>query len=510
MNAAAGRAQLRAGGNSMTEAPSGVAPTGVTGLDHIMAGGFVRNRLYLIEGVPGSGKTTLALQFLRDGASRGEPVLYVTLSETAQELRAAAHSHGWDLEGIAIHELIPSAETLDREQQLSIFHPAEVELGTTTNAILSAVERVKPQRIVFDSLSEMRLLAATQLRFRRQVLALKQYFSAQGSTVLLLDDNTATEPDQQIHSIAHATLTLEQLLPEYGADRRRLRVGKYRGVAFRGGYHDYVIHYGGLQVFPRSLAAEIRRAAQWPTLSTGVSELDALLGGGVDCGTSTLIAGAAGAGKSTLATSIALSAASTGKKAALFLFDESLSTFLKRANGLGMKLQPHLDSGAITVQQVDPAELSPGEFAAQVRSAAERDGASVIVIDSLNGYLNAMPGERFLAIQLHELLAYLGELGVATLLVGVQPGLVGASMATVIDASYLADGVILLRYFEADSEVRLAISVVKKRSGVHERTIREMRIDNGIRIGAPLREFRGVLSGTPHYRGPNEPLQRKT
>jgi circadian clock protein KaiC len=492
----------------MNEAPSGLAPTGVIGLDHILAGGFIRNRLYLIEGVPGSGKTTAALQFLRDGASRGEPVLYVTLSETEHELRTAAYSHGWDLQGITIHELMPSEQSLDREQQLSMFHPAEVELNTTTNAILAAVERVKPLRIVLDSLSEMRLLAATQLRFRRQALALKQYFSAHGITVLLIDDNTAMEPDQQIHSIAHATITLEQLLPEYGSERRRLRVNKYRGVAFRGGYHDYVIRPGGLQVFPRSLAVEIRHVAEWPTLSTGVGELDTLLGGGVACGTSTLITGAAGTGKSTLATSIALSAANAGKKAAFFLFDESVSTFFGRARGLGMKIQPHVDTGAITVQPVDPAELSPGEFAAQVRQAAERDGVSVIIIDSLDGYLNAMPGERFLSIQLHELLAYLNQLGVATLLVGVQHGLVRSPISSTIDASYVADSVILLRYFETEGEVRMAISVVKKRSGPHERTIREMRIDGGIRIGAPLREFRGVLSGTPHYRGTNDPLMR--
>ena len=485
-----------------------VAATGIAGLDYILGGGLVRNRLYLIEGVPGSGKTTLAMQFLLEGVRLGEPVLYVTLSETDEELRAVAASHDWSLEGISIHELAPSEEALDRQQQLSMFHPSEVELDETTRAILERVEEIRPSRVVLDSMSEMRLLAGTPLRFRRQVLALKQYFSGRGCTVVLLDDNTAMTADLQIHSIAHATVTLEQLLPEYGAERRRLMVGKYRGVAFCGGYHDYVIRRGGLQVFPRFVAADIRRASRWEVMSTGIPELDTLFGGGIDHGTSTLIMGAAGTGKSTLACQMAASAALQGKRSVLFLFDESLSTFLIRARGLQMDLDAHLESGAVVLHQVDPAELSPGEFATRVRSAAQDDGARVIVIDSLNGYLNAMPGERHLTVQLHELLAYMGQLGVATFLVAVQHGLLGSDMTSVVDASYLADSVLLLRYFEAEGEVRQAISVVKKRSGPHERTIREFRIESGIRIGPALREFRGVLTGVPNYRGAPDPLMR--
>lgn len=362
-----------------------VAATGIAGLDYILGGGLVRNRLYLIEGVPGSGKTTLAMQFLLEGVRLGEPVLYVTLSETDEELRAVAASHDWSLEGISIHELAPSEEALDRQQQLSMFHPSEVELDETTRAILERVEEIRPLRVVFDSMSEMRLLAGTPLRFRRQVLALKQYFSGRGCTVVLLDDNTAMTADLQIHSIAHATVTLEQLLPEYGAERRRLMVGKYRGVAFCGGYHDYVIRRGGLQVFPRFVAADIRRASRWEVMSTGIPELDALFGGGIDHGTSTLIMGAAGTGKSTLACQMAASAALQGKRSVLFLFDESLSTFLIRARGLQMDLDAHLASGAVVLHQVDPAELSPGNSrrvsAAPRRTTARASSSSTASTD---------------------------------------------------------------------------------------------------------------------------------
>ena len=488
--------------------PETFATTGIQGLDDILSGGFMPNRLYLLEGVPGSGKTTLAVQFLMEGARRGEPVLYVTLSETEEELRGVAASHGWTLEGITIHELVPSEDSLRPDDQYTMFHPSEVELSETTKTILADVERIKPARLVFDSLSELRLLAGNPLRYRRQLLALKQFFSGRKCTVLLLDDMTSTIHDLQVQSIAHGALRLEQLYPEYGAERRRLIVLKYRGCRFRGGYHDYLIRRGGLEVFPRLIASEHRPAALTEKLVSGIAEMDALLGGGIERGTSTLIVGAAGTGKSSLAAQFAAAAAARGQKAALFIFDESIHTLLTRAAGLGIDLQKHLADGNVTIQQVDPAELSPGEFVHAIRSAVDRHGASVIVIDSLNGYLNAMPGEQFLIIQLHELLMYLGQAGVATLLISAHQGLIGNHMVAPVNASYLADAVILMRYYETKGEVRQAISVVKKRGGHHERTIRDFRMEDGrISIGPPLREFRGVLTGVPIFEGEAGPLR---
>ncbi len=485
------------------------AASGVAGLDDILRGGFTRNRLYLLEGVPGSGKTTLALQFLMEGVQCGEPVLYVTLSETADELREVTVSHGWSLEGITIRELVPSEESLLPDEQYTMFHPSEVELSETTKTILADVERNKPTRVVFDSLSELRLLAGNPLRYRRQILALKQFFAGRNCTVLLLDDLTSTDRDLQVQSIAHGVVRLEQVYPEYGAERRRLMVIKYRGVHFRGGYHDYNIARGGLEVFPRLVASEYRAPRAMDTLASGVAELDSLLGGGIERGTSTLMVGAPGSGKSTLAMQFVASAASRGEHAALFLFDESANTLLSRAVGLGIEWGEHIAEGRITIQQVDPAELSPGEFSHAIRRAVEQQGAAVIVIDSLNGYLNAMPQERFLTVQLHELLTYLGQAGVATILIGAHQGLIGGPMVAPVDASYLADSVILLRYFEMKGEVRQAISVVKKRGGPHERTIREFRMEpGGIRVGPALRDFRGVLTGVPIYEAP-APGERK-
>lgn len=475
------------------------AETGIEGLDAILDGGFTPNRLYLVEGVPGAGKTTLALQFLLEGLRSGEAVLYVTLSESAEELHSVAASHGRSLDGITIRELLPT-ESLDPEQQYTMFHPSEVELGETIQTIMSDVERVKPTRVVFDSLSELRLLAGSALRYRRQLLALKQFFVGRRCTVLLLDDTTTQDHDMQVQSIAHGVLSLEQLNPEYGAERRRLRVVKFRGKHFRGGYHDYVIARGGLQVFPRLVAAANRQIPSHEMLPTGVTELDALLGGGLGRGSSTLLMGGAGTGKSTLAARFVASAADRGQHAAMFIFDESLGTLFTRCAGLGIALERHWKEGRVTIRQVDPAELSPGEFAEAVRRAAEDDECAVIAIDSLNGYLNAMPDERYLTIQLHELLTYLGQRGVATLLVSAHQGLIGTQMTSPVDASYLADSIILLRYFEAEGEVRQAISVMKKRAGQHERTIREFRLAGGkIEVGQPLREFRGVLTGVPIY-----------
>jgi len=456
--------------------------------------------VYLIEGVPGSGKTTLALQFLIAGARAGETVLYITLSETEEELRSVADSHGWQLDGITIRELTPPETALDGDEQNTMFHPSEVELAATTKLILADVERLKPTRVVFDSLSELRLLAGSALRYRRQILALKQFFATRDCTVVLLDDMTATDHDLQMQSIAHGVILLEQLNPDYGGERRRLRVVKYRGVKFRGGYHDYVIQMGGIQVFPRLVAAEHRQLAPRAKLPSDVPALDALLGGGIEEGTSTLIVGAAGTGKSTLAAQFAAAAACRGQGAALFIFDESPETLLTRCGQLDVDLPAYVAAGQVSLQQIDPAELTPGEFVHSIRQAVEERNARVVVIDSLNGYLNAMPEERHLTIQLHELLMYLGQKGVATVLVGAHQGLIGSQMNTPVDASYLADAVILLRYFENKGEVRQAISVMKKRGSKHERTLREFRLDGGrIVVGDALRQFRGILTGVPTY-----------
>jgi circadian clock protein KaiC len=484
------------------------AATGIEGLDDVLGGGFTAHRLYLVEGVPGSGKTTLALQFLLEGAHRGEPVLYVTLSETEEELRGVCAAHGWPLDGITIRELVPSEDSLRPDQQYTMFHPSEVELGETAQTILSDVERIKPTRVVFDSLSELRLLAGNPLRYRRQILALKQFFNGRSCTVLLLDDMTSTNHDLQVQSIAHGVIRLEQLYPEYGAERRRLIVLKYRGVRFRGGYHDYVIRRGGIEVYPRLIASESRVSAGMEKLPSGIAEMDALLGGGIERGTSTLIVGAAGTGKSSLAAQFVATAAARGQNAAMFIFDESVNTLLTRSAGLGIDLRKPVEVGRVTVQQVDPAELSPGEFAHAVCRSVDVAKASAVVIDSLNGYLNAMPDERFLIIQLHEMLTYLGQAGVATILIGAHQGLIGSQMTTPADASYLADAVILMRYYEAKGEVRQAISVVKKRGGAHERTIREFRLETGrISVGPPLRDFRGVLTGVPIVEADKEPGQ---
>jgi len=480
--------------------PRQVASTGVAGLDNILVGGLTRRRVYLIEGVPGSGKTTLALQFLIAGARAGETVLYITLSETEEELRSVADSHGWQLDGITIRELTPPETALDGDEQNTMFHPSEVELAATTKLILADVERLKPTRVVFDSLSELRLLAGSALRYRRQILALKQFFATRDCTVVLLDDMTATDHDLQMQSIAHGVILLEQLNPDYGGERRRLRVVKYRGVKFRGGYHDYVIQMGGIQVFPRLVAAEHRQLAPRAKLPSDVPALDALLGGGIEEGTSTLIVGAAGTGKSTLAAQFAAAAACRGQGAALFIFDESPETLLTRCGQLDVDLPAYVGAGQVSLQQIDPAELTPGEFVHSIRQAVEERNARVVVIDSLNGYLNAMPEERHLTIQLHELLMYLGQKGVATVLVGAHQGLIGSQMNTPVDASYLADAVILLRYFENKGEVRQAISVMKKRGSKHERTLREFRLDGGrIVVGDALRQFRGILTGVPTY-----------
>jgi circadian clock protein KaiC len=479
--------------------------TGIPGLDHILRGGLPANSVYLVEGDPGSGKTTLGMQFLLEGARRGESALYVTLSETRDELLAVAASHGWDMSGVAIHELAASESGgFAPEDQYTLFHPSEVELAETTKAMLAEVERLQPVRVVIDSLSEMRLLAREPLRYRRQILGLKQFFTGRDCTVLLLDDRTSQTGDLQLHSLAHGVIVLQQLSPEYGAERRRVRIAKLRGVAFDGGFHDLVMERGGLNIFPRLIAAETRSDDRRTNAPTGSAEFDQMLGGGLDRGTSTLLMGPAGSGKSAIATLLAVTAAQRGERVAFYMFDEGLETFRARSIGLGMDVERYRADGTITLTQIDPAELSPGEFAHRIREDVTTGNVKVVIIDSLNGYLHAMPEERFLLAQLHELFMFLRQRGVLAVSILAQAGLVGP-MQSPIDLSYLADNVIMLRFFEAEGMVRQAISVMKKRSGNHERTIRQLRLEGGIALGEPLREFEGILTGVPRYVGDHAP-----
>lgn len=471
--------------------------TGVTGLDDILRGGFPSRRLYLLQGAPGSGKTTLALQFLLTGARAGEKVLYISLSETREEIEEVAHSHGWSLAGLEIVELSAIDEQLGAESQNTLFHTAEVELTETTKLLLDAVDRVKPTRLAFDSLSELRLLSQSALRYRRQILAFKQYLAGRNCTTLLLDDTSAGGSDSHVQSLAHGVIALDQTMPAYGAERRRLVVKKIRGATYRGGYHDFIIETGGLILYPRLVAAEHHRSFPNENVSSGVKGIDALLGGGLARGTSSLFMGPPGSGKSTLALHFAIAAAARGERTQIYSFDESLGTMQARAEGLKMGLKEMVENGTIGATQIDPAELSPGQLNALVRQAVEEDNTKLILIDSLNGYLQSMSDERALSLQLHELLTYLNQQGVVTILVLAQHGLIGF-MQTPVDVTYLADTVVTLRYFEAQGAVHKALAVVKKRTGMHEGTIRELKIsDTGITVGAPLENFRGVLSGTP-------------
>lgn len=476
--------------------------TGVPGLDDILGGGLPPNRVYLVQGQPGVGKTTLALQFLLEGARQGDTGFYVTLSETEEELRAVAGSHRWSLDGIHLFELDAVEQSLKPEAQYTLFHPSEVELHETVERVTAAIERIKPVRVVFDSLSELRLLARDPLRFRRQILALKQFFIGRQCTVLLLDDGSAEADDIQLESLAHGVIVLEQKPRGYGSDRRVIRVTKIRGVAFRTGHHDMTLEQGGLCVYPRLVAAEHRRTFSPDRASSGIEELDALLNEGLERGSSTLLVGPAGAGKSTIASQFAVAAAERGEKAAIFTFEEGLAALFARSDGLGMPLRQHTEHGTIRCRQIDPAELSPGQLAHAVRQAVEEYGARIVVIDSLNGYLRATPGETFLVLQLHELLSYLNHMGVVTVLTLAQHGFFGVAMKSDADVSYLADSVILLRYFEAAGRLRKAISVMKRRSGQHETTIRELSMSpNGLRVGEPLTDFQGVLTGVPTFYG---------
>ena len=497
------------GGRTPLASPSGIPAfandhsplrrlnSGIAGLDDILHGGFPQGHLYLIEGDPGTGKTTMALQFLLEGIRNGERVLYVTLSESHTELNQVARSHGWPTENLEIFEMIPPDDDLTPESQYTVFHPSEVELADTIASILKKVDEIKPQRLIFDSLAELRMLARDPLKYRRQILALKRQVSGGNITVLLLDDRTsAGSDDLQLQSIAHGVIVMQGVGRDYGIRRRRIEIHKLRGSPFREGYHDYIIRTGGLHIFPPLIAAEHRPGFERRSVPSGLRELDDLLNGGIDCGTSTLLTGPAGCGKSTVAFHYACSAALRGEKAAIFTFDESLATLLDRARGLGMNPDPLIDAGRLQVQQVDPAELSPGEFIAQIRHLVDGQDLRVLVIDSMNGLLNAMPHEQYLALQLHELFAYLGQQGIASIVTLAQAGVIGAAMHSPVDVSYLADTILLFRYFEREGELRQAISVVKKRTGAHERTIRELFMEHGtVRVGNPLRQFEGVLTG---------------
>ncbi|MFO1149036.1 MAG: ATPase domain-containing protein [Alsobacter sp.] len=476
---------------------TGEARTGITGLDDVLSGGFERGRVFLIEGSPGTGKTTVALQFLLSGAKLGERCLYVTLSETEDELRSSATSHGWSLEGLDVYELVPPESLLDENQQQSLLYSSDLELGETTKRIFEVFERVQPDRVVLDSLSEIRLLAQSSLRYRRQILALKHFFSRQNATVLMLDDLTGEAGDKTVHSIAHGVVRLDELSPEYGAERRRLRVLKYRGRRIRGGFHDFALKTGGAKVFPRLVSAEHKGSVARDLLATDSPELDALLGGGVERGSSILVLGPAGTGKTIITLTFVRNAIERGEQAAMFVFDEELGLLIERAKALGMDLAPMIESGALILEQVDAAELTPGEFSERVRVCVETHGVRTVVVDSLNGYQAAMPGEQALILHMHELLQYLNRQGATTFLTVAQHGLVG-DMKAPVDITYLADTVILLRYFEALGRVRRAISVVKKRTGAHEDTIREYQIGRrGVTLGKPLTNFQGVLRGIP-------------
>ncbi|MDY7109927.1 MAG: ATPase domain-containing protein [Planctomycetota bacterium] len=475
------------------------AATGVAGLDAVLGGGLPRNHAYLVQGHPGAGKTTLALQFCLDGIEQGERVLFISTVESETELQSIARSHDWSLDGLNIHYHAAHEEVADTPEQ-SVFIPAEVELPRTIEELLAVVERINPQRMVIDSLSEIRLIAENQRWYRRQMIALKDELTTNHRTMLLCDDLRTT--DQPVESSVRGIIRLEQVAADYGPDRRRLRVLKLRGSPFATGYHDFKIRTGGLEVFPRLVAAEHREPVEAGTMSSGVAELDAMFGGGADRGASLLLLGPAGTGKSNVAAQFAAAAAKAGERAAMYIFDERVQTLLTRTASLGLGLHEQVQGGRVEIQQVDPAELTAGEFAHRVHHAVGGRGVRLIVIDSLTGYMSAMPSEKFLALHLHELLSFLSQQGVTTILIMAQHGLDGMNRRAPVDLSYVSDSVLLFHLFEHAGELRKAVSVYKRRGGGHENKIRELQFGpEGIHIGRPLREFEGILTGTPHYTG---------
>ncbi len=481
--------------------------TGVSGLDEVLMGGLPRANLFLVEGAPGTGKTTLALQFLLEGVRRDGPSLYVTMAESRSEIGEIARSHGWDIENLHILELAPPDEVMNPETQYTVFHPSDVELSQTMRTVYDEVERLEPKRVVIDSLAELRLLSQEAIRLRRQILALKQFLAGRDCTVLLLDDVRRDKEDLQCASISHGVILLESHMPDYGGERRRLRIQKLRGHRYRGGHHDLNIRTGGLEVFPRLVAADYGHSNRRPPVKSGSEAIDGLTGGGLPTGSSTLFAGPAGVGKSVLATQYVVAAAERGEKSAVLLFDEGIRTYFDRSRGLGMDAQGHAESGTVLVRQIDPSEVSPGQFAHEILRMVEDDTVRMVVIDSLSGYINAMPGEHLLTIHLHELFTYLSHRGVSVLVTLALEGPFGYASREGTEISYLADAIIMLRYFEAAGEVRNAISMLKKRGGTHEKTIREYRIGaGGLSVGEPLTGFRGVLTGVPMYEGNSGPL----
>jgi circadian clock protein KaiC len=486
----------------------GLVSTGIEGLDAVLNGGLPRGHFFLVEGNAGAGKTTMGLQFLMAGVRAGENVLYVTLSESEKEIKKIAHSHGWSLDGVTIYEFMPNEDSLGSDDQYSAFHPSDVEFEDSMQNILRQVERVLPTRVVIDSLTEIRLLARDSLRYRRQVVALKLFFANRDCTVILLDERTKDEHDIHLQSVAHGVLILETISREYGRTRRRMQVAKMRGSVYREGYHDHRIVTGGMEVFPRLRRSEYSGEMPSGFGLSGVKNLDSIWNGGLDRGTSTLLLGPAGSGKSSIALTYAITAARAGEFVALLLFEELIHLASKRGAGLNLDPRPWVASGNLLMEQIEPAEMAPGEFVQRVRDMVEKRGARVVIIDSLNGLIKAMPDESHLTLLIRDLLAFLNHRGVLTFIVLAHGGVMGPDMTTPVDLSYLADNVMLFRFFEVGGRMRKAISVIKKRGGGHEDTVRELQMTNeGIAIGDPMLEFRGILSGAPMYGGPNPALR---